>query len=417
MNRVWVRTAIVGVVVVALVAGAVYLRNRPQGLPIADFPPVDSKGYLAAIMEKDGHSRLVAILPDGSIREAPGNDEVVDAEITWKPDGKRIVFVSNRSSGGSFQVFEWIPDRDSDPVQLTPGGAGRQNPWFAPDGQQFIYASAGNVLATTYPMLRSRRIMPPSEGPEGRETESGEHVHAPGEEHESDVVSTIWANYSQSIQGEAFSKAYLDGSILLGQYTTARGQVLILQNLNPADEREALPQAPFGGEAMDIAFHAATGRAVVAVIDFRFPNLADVPRESVGADGTVKPPFKNGLFAVGLRDKSVFPIFLSADDEQTLMSPAISPDGSEVAFVIMEKVDGAKRVVGMLIAPIKEGGVQEARQIAQGEISSPSWSADGNTLAFVRDGDVWTIGADGLGEKNLTGGKGRFSTPLFSPMR
>src|SRR5687768_5412759 len=95
MNRVWVRTAIVGVVVVALVAGAVYLRNRPQGLPIADFPPVDSKGYLAAIMEKDGHSRVVAILPDGTIREAPGDGEMVDAEITWKPDGKRIVFVSN----------------------------------------------------------------------------------------------------------------------------------------------------------------------------------------------------------------------------------------------------------------------------------------------------------------------------------
>jgi dipeptidyl aminopeptidase/acylaminoacyl peptidase len=417
MNRVWVRTAIVGVVVVVLVAFAVYQRNRPQGLPITDFPAVDSKGYIAAVMEKDGQSRVVAILPDGTVREAPSEADVMDTEITWKPDGRRIVFVSNRSEGGSLQVFEWTPDRDGDPIQLTASGAGRQNPWFLPDGSQFVYASAGNVLSTTYPQLRSQRIMPPSEGPEGRETESGEHIHAPGEEHEHDLVSTVWTQYSEAIQGEAFTKAFVDGDVLLGQYTTARGQAVILQDLDPADEREALPQAPFGGEALDIAFHAATGRAVIAIIGFRFPNLAEVPKEAIQPDGTVRPPFRNALFAMGLRDKSAFPIFVSADDAQTLMSPAISPDGTQVAFVIMEKVGDTKRVSGMLVAPIKEGGVQEARPVAQGEISSPTWSPDGQTLAFVRDGDVWTISVDGTGEKNLTNGKGRFSTPLFSPMR
>ena len=417
MNRVWVRTAIVGVVVVALVAGAIYLRNRPQGLPIADFPAVDSKGYIAAIMEKEGESKVVAILPDGTIREAPGGSAVMDTEIAWKPDGRRIVFVSNRAQGGSLQVFEWIPDRDSDPVQLTPGGAGRQNPWFTPDGQQLIYASAGNVLSTSYPQLRSRRIMPPSEGPDGRETESGEHVHEPGEEHEQDLVSTIWTSYSQAIEGEAFTRAFLDGDILLAQYTTARGEAIILQNLNPANEGEAMPQAPFGGSAIDVSYHGQSARAVVAVIGFRFPNLAEVPKEAVGPDGTVKAPFTNALFAIGLRDKSAFPIFVSADDAQTLMSPAISPDGKEVAFVIMEKAGGAKRVNGMLIAPIEAGGVQKARPVAQGEISSPSWSPDGQSLAFVRGGDVWTIGVDGQNEKNLTNGKGRFSKPLFSPMR
>src|SRR5688572_4280840 len=141
MNRVWVRTAFVGVFVAALIAGAVYMRNRPQGLPIADIPPVDSKGYIAAIMEKDGQSRLVAILPDGTIRDAPGGADVMDSELTWKPDGRRVVFVSNRSSGGSLQVFEWTPDRETEPVQLTPGGGGRQNPWFTPDASQIIYAS------------------------------------------------------------------------------------------------------------------------------------------------------------------------------------------------------------------------------------------------------------------------------------
>ncbi|MEO7454454.1 MAG: LpqB family beta-propeller domain-containing protein [Fimbriimonadales bacterium] len=417
MHRVWVRTAIVGVVVAALIAGAVFLRSRPQGLPIADFPAVDSKGYIAAIMEKDGKSRLVAIKPDGSLREAPGSATAIDSEIVWKPDGRRVLFVSNRSPGGSLQVFEWTPDRDADPIQLTPGGASRQNPWFSPSGDQFLYASGGNILATTYPQLRSRRIMPPSSGPEGRETESGEHIHQEGDNHEHDLVSTIWTNYSEAIEGEAFSKGFLDGNTLLGQYTTSRGQVVILQNLDPADEREALPQAVFGGQAIDITYHAATAKAVVAIMDFRFPILAEVPKEAILPDGTVKTPFTNALFAIGLRDNSALPIFLSADDSQTLMSPAISPDGTRVAFVIMEKSAGAKRVTGMLVAPIEQGGVQKAQPIAQGEISSPSWSPDGQTIAFIRNGDVWTISADGQNEKNLTNGKGRFSTPLFSPMR
>jgi dipeptidyl aminopeptidase/acylaminoacyl peptidase len=416
MNRVWVRTGIVGLVAAALIAGAVYLRSRPQGLPIADIPPVDTQGYIAALMEQDGKSRAVVILPDGTIKEAPGDENASDHEVAWKPDGRRIVFASNRTSGGSFQIFEWTPDRDSEPVQLTPNGGSRQNPWFSAGGAEFIYASGGDLMATTYPQLRSRRIMPPSEGPEGRETESGEHVHAPGEEHDHDLVTTVWTTFSQAIEGEAFSRGFLDGDMLLAQYTTSRGETVILQDLDPADENEAVPQAPLAGSALDFSFHRDSGKAVVAIVDFRFPTVKDIPREAIGPDGKVKVPFVNALFAIGLRDKSVFPIFLSPDDGQTLMSPAISPDGNQVAFVIMEKSGGVKRVTGMLVAPIREGGVQEAQRITEGEISSPSWSPDGRTLVFGRDGDVWTIGADGQGEKNLTNGKGRFSVPQFSPM-
>ncbi|MDQ2985287.1 MAG: hypothetical protein M3R13_01035 [Armatimonadota bacterium] len=417
MSRVWVRTAILGAVLAALIGGAVYIRNRPQGLPIVDIPAVDSKGYIAALVEEKGGDRLVVILPDGTVREAPGEGEIADREPTWKPDGKRIVFTSSRTSGGSIQVFEWTPDRDSDPVQLTPSGASRQNPWFRADGSEFLYASGGDVLATTYPQLRSRRVMPPSDDPDGQQVEGGEHVHAPGETHDNDLVSTLWAQYSTALEGEAFRKGYVDGDVLLGEYTISRGQTIIIQNLNPANEQEAVPSAPFAGDAVDVSFHAGTGRAVVAIVGFKFPNLNEIPREQIGPDGRAKLPFVNALWAIGLRDQSVIPIFLAPDDTQTLMSPAISPDGNQVAFVIMEKVEGVKRVTGLLVAPIEEGGVQKARIIARGEISTPAWNPDGQSLVFTKGGDVYTVGVDGQNEKNLTNGKGRFSVPQFSPMR
>jgi Tol biopolymer transport system component len=47
--------------------------------------------------------------------------------------------------------------------------------------------------------------------------------------------------------------------------------------------------------------------------------------------------------------------------------------------------------------------------------TEPSFSADGHTIAFVRAGDVFTIRADGSGEKRLTSGGELDSRPLISP--
>lgn len=47
--------------------------------------------------------------------------------------------------------------------------------------------------------------------------------------------------------------------------------------------------------------------------------------------------------------------------------------------------------------------------------SEPSFSADGHTIAFVREGDVWAMRADGSGQKQLTSGVGIDSRPLVAP--
>ncbi len=47
--------------------------------------------------------------------------------------------------------------------------------------------------------------------------------------------------------------------------------------------------------------------------------------------------------------------------------------------------------------------------------SEPSFSADGHTIAFVREGDVYAMRADGSGQKRLTSGAELDSRPLVSP--
>jgi dipeptidyl aminopeptidase/acylaminoacyl peptidase len=47
--------------------------------------------------------------------------------------------------------------------------------------------------------------------------------------------------------------------------------------------------------------------------------------------------------------------------------------------------------------------------------SEPSFSADGHTIAFVREGDVYAMRADGSGQKQLTSGAELDSRPLVSP--
>jgi Tol biopolymer transport system component len=53
---------------------------------------------------------------------------------------------------------------------------------------------------------------------------------------------------------------------------------------------------------------------------------------------------------------------------------------------------------------------------AAADPTDPAWSADGNRLAFIRDGDIWIIGASGTGARNLTNTPGvQDAEPSWSP--
>ncbi|HET9154770.1 MAG TPA: hypothetical protein VFN85_11720 [Solirubrobacterales bacterium] len=93
--------------------------------------------------------------------------------------------------------------------------------------------------------------------------------------------------------------------------------------------------------------------------------------------------------------------------------------------IVFSKVSEDHRIYkeGETVLPTKapEGGLfavkdRHLNQLTEDPADSePSFSADGHTIAFVREGDVYAIRADGSGQKQLTSGAELDSRPLVAP--
>jgi TolB protein len=96
-----------------------------------------------------------------------------------------------------------------------------------------------------------------------------------------------------------------------------------------------------------------------------------------------------------------------------------SPDGSEIAYV--RPNDGGGN--GVSGAPLQARGsglyvmradgtgerllsarADAPQRSALGQVTRPRWSPDGSQVAFVRDGEIFIIGADGIGERSVARG-------------
>jgi Tol biopolymer transport system component len=70
---------------------------------------------------------------------------------------------------------------------------------------------------------------------------------------------------------------------------------------------------------------------------------------------------------------------------------------------------------------VAEGGLYAVRSGHLNQLTGnpadtePAFSPDGRTIAFVRDGDLYSVRPDGSGQRHLTSGPERDSAPLVSP--
>ena len=95
----------------------------------------------------------------------------------------------------------------------------------------------------------------------------------------------------------------------------------------------------------------------------------------------------------------------STDDPPTPITAGpddTHPDGASDKLLFLRSESSAQQNLGTAIVKTEKGvGQGEEELSGLGEVGSPTWSPDGQSLTFLRDGSLWIASADGGGPERL----------------
>jgi WD40 repeat protein len=135
-------------------------------------------------------------------------------------------------------------------------------------------------------------------------------------------------------------------------------------------------------------------------------------------------PLPEGQFAIAVFDEQGTPVSaLQLPFGPDVMT--VSPDGSSVAIASAKSVDAAATkgtpkppAVALAVLPLVDSNDQSAVPLFDKPVSSVTWSSDGAKIAFASGDDIYTAPTDGSTPPvNLTQGKGKNSSPVWSPAK
>jgi Tol biopolymer transport system component len=123
-----------------------------------------------------------------------------------------------------------------------------------------------------------------------------------------------------------------------------------------------------------------------------------------------------GQEATGSGDRDIFLLQVATgrvtrltDDPARDEYPALSPDGSRIAFTRQQESNA-----DIYVMNADGSGVNQVTG-GEGVDLRPVWSPDGTRIAFERDGDIYVMTADGSAIMQLTDGPSEDRDPAWSP--
>lgn len=287
----------------------------PNGSVIA-FPNYDA----------DGQWHIWTIEPDGRNPKKLTSGPFDDREPSWSADGSRIVFSSDR--GGDSQVKIWsVQVADGSLTQLTKGAGAESNPALSPDGGKLLYTQAGgNNLGTVQQIdLKTGAVSAIGPGFAGAWTPEGDSV----------VVTT-------------------PTSITRGAATLASGEDVHPFPVNFLKDGQMLYTANGGIQIRSLAGGASTTIPFTALLDVRLPDFTGRKKDHKFLDVAAKPV-------------------------RGIANPALSPDGSKVAFAALNDIWVVEVNGG---APVQLTNSRDNKDPA-----GLGWLPDGSAVYYSTDRD------------------------------
>jgi Tol biopolymer transport system component len=334
---------------------------------------------------------------------------------TWSPDGKTIAFQSYKS--GNFHIWAMNPD-GSNVRELTFGYYDDREPVFSPDGKQIAFSSdrppvgsAAGTASGSYNVwvltLATGQLTEITQDPVLSNayyptwTPDGSHITYVDSTHNIDSVAAngqgaaqmLYSNPSMTLYSPTYSPdgknlAYVGQSSASGGPTSVNGgpltQLFVNGQAVSGDEDVFAFPAPWLSN--DTVVYAANGK---------------IWRRNVTTGAVTNVPF---TAQVGFARAS-YPMksydFSSTAKQQAvgIVTPTLSPDGKQVAFVALNQL--WLMTIGHKPQALTNDKFYKA---------DPAWSPDGKSLAYSTDSN----GSMAIFIRNLKTGVTQKLTPPFT---
>lgn len=307
--------------------------------------------WIAFYAYADGGFQVWRVRPSGSDLEQLTTGDADVRYPFWLPEGNGIVYASDAKDG--YQVWQ-LDLSTGDSRQLTQAdnakgqdslNANRVTPTVSPDGSMLAYVVDGpkNVLVLQDLLTGEKReIFCSKEG-----------LGAPG-----------WSADGSTLYLMAHS--YGDVRTRLLGISTSGGPPSVL-----VSEGDIFPFRPSARKDGSIVFSAD---GLIKSLDTRSSSVNTIPFSATV--GLIKRNYKKRTY--NLSDRTPQPV-------QGLFEPILSPDGQTAAFVALGD---------LWAADVTTGAVKQLTDDTAVDIF-PSWSPDGERIAFVSDRggkpDIWAL--------------------------
>ena len=412
-----------------LIANVVYA-NQAQELPYTvrnitdggqvdfhpDFSPDGKKLVFASKSDIDKHDKefwnispyyvnLCLIDSDGNNRRQLTSGKVIDCYPSWTPDGEKVLFVSNR--GGQWDIWS-IKKDGSELTRLTDNQDKDYSPRATPDGKHILFFSTPTSSEAGY-ITESVWIMD-MDGKDAKRLTSGG-------------------------KGDWYPSMHPDGNEIIFASMRLIGGSLWTIDRDGKDYRRLTY-----GKVLEFFPNWSPDGTKIAYVSRRehasFDTVGDTEKDPLDIwimdrDGSNKRQLTKNISG-GIWD-SRFNLRKPLDFI-SYYHLSWHPDGTKIALTTWEKdqkgsyisiIEFNKDTINKLPA-LNEDHLPQYTLLGERELTAgewedfgPSFSPDGNTIIFSsnRTGnwDIWSIGADGEGLKQLTKESPDEIASVFSP--